>query len=237
MSEKEKPKRKSLYDEIALPKEEPLEEPKVEDKIEQEEFSKEQASSTEATTQQVIAVETTQTKQKEKFEASLPRWVNAPWMFIIPTKEDQLQSWLESWRAVLVDYSRIFVIHVLNVDDVRQEFPFRNKSVNKELTADSIRDICDFMIEEGIAEWLDYSRVRLRVYWRSHNEWANRIYGFMMDTGRIVDLHTVYDLSTYEQEWSTLPTLDIKKVIEDLITQGKARWADNDQTAIRFNIT
>ena len=120
MSEKEKPKRKSLYDEIALPKEEPLEEPKVEDKIEQEEFSKEQASSTEATTQQVIAVETTQTKQKEKFEASLPRWVNAPWMFIIPTKEDQLQSWLESWRAVLVDYSRIFVIHVLNVDDVRQ---------------------------------------------------------------------------------------------------------------------
>ena len=238
MSEKEKPRRKSLYEEIDLPKEKPIEEPIIEEKkIEQESAPSEQISTPEVATKPVISEEDTQSKLKEKFDSSLPRWVNAPWMFIVPTKDDQLQSWLESWRAVFVDYSRILVFHVLNIDDVRQEFPFRNKSVNKELTADAIRDICDFMITEGIAEWLDYSRVLLRVYWRNHTEWANRIYGFMIDTGRVVDLHTLFDLSTYDQEWSTLPKIDMKKVIEELIGQGKARWANKDQTAIRFNIT
>ena len=208
-----------------------------EKKTEQESSPLEQSSSPEATTTQpIVSEEPKKSTQKEKFESSLPRWVNAPWMFIVPTKEEQLQSWLESWRAVIIDYSRIFVLHVLNIDDVRQEFPFRNKSVNKELSADTLRELCDFMIEEGIAEWLDYSRVRLRVYWRSHTEWADRIYGFMMDTGRIVDLHTLYDLTTYEQEWSTLPTVDITKVVEELISQGKVRWANRDQTAVRFII-
>ncbi|MHA1912470.1 MAG: hypothetical protein ACTSYA_12345 [Candidatus Kariarchaeaceae archaeon] len=239
MSEREKPRRKSLYEEIDLPKEKPVEEPTIEEKkIEQESIPSEQTSSPEVTTTQpAVSVESIHSKQKAKFESSLPRWVNAPWMYIVPTKEDQLQSWLESWRAVIIDYSRIFVLHVLNIDDVRQVFPFRNQSVNKELSADTLRELCDFMIEEGIAEWLDYSRVRLRVYWRSHAEWADRIYGFMMDTGRVVDLHTLYDLSTYEQEWSTLPSVDITKVVEELVTQGKVRWANRDQTAIRFIIT
>ena len=82
-----------------------------------------------------------------EFEDSLPKWVKAPWMYIKPKKDSDVESWLQSWSAIVLDYSRIFVIHIININDLRTEYPFNNKKLGKRLTIEQVRGIVDIIIE------------------------------------------------------------------------------------------
>lgn len=175
-------------------------------------------------------------EMREKFTKELPKWVNAPWMFITPKKESQLQSWLEDWSTVLLDYAKIFVYHIININDIRSEHPFYNRSISKRLTLDQIRSIVEYLVEKQFARWLDERRkTRARLYWKSNEEWADELLDFMIDTGRIVEIHSLYDLTTYGQEWSTLPPDDLIAVCQILVDRGVARWLNKEKTIIDFD--
>ncbi|MHA1303265.1 MAG: hypothetical protein ACTSPI_06145, partial [Candidatus Heimdallarchaeaceae archaeon] len=91
----------------------------------------------------------------KEFEDNLPDWVNKPWMYITPKKSQQINSWLDSWSAVLLDYTKKLVIHVVNVNSLRETYPFSNKKIRKELTIDQIRNIIDYLETKGFAVWIE----------------------------------------------------------------------------------
>jgi len=170
-----------------------------------------------------------------EFDEALPKWVKAPWMFIKPQKSDQIESWLESWSAIILDYSRIFVIHIININDLRSVHPFQNKKIGKRLTVDQVRTIIDHLVKQNIARWLDEdNKTRARIYWKSNEEWADELLDFMIETGRVVEIHSLYDLTQLEEKWSNLPADDLVIVCEMLVEKKVARWLNKDKTIIQF---
>ncbi|MHA1198158.1 MAG: hypothetical protein ACTSQF_02190, partial [Candidatus Heimdallarchaeaceae archaeon] len=170
-----------------------------------------------------------------EFDEALPKWVKAPWMFIKPQKGDQIESWLESWSAIILDYSRIFVIHVFNINDLRTVHPFNNKKIGKRLTVEQVRDVIDHLVNQNIARWLDEDKkTRARIYWKSNEEWADKLVDFMIETGRVVEIQSLYDLTQLEENWSNLPSDDLVIVCEMLVERKVARWLNKDKTIIQF---
>ncbi len=170
-----------------------------------------------------------------EFEDSLPKWVKAPWMYIKPKKETDSESWLQSWSAIVLDYSRIFVIHIININDLRSEFPFNNKKINKRLTINQVRDIIDDLVKQNIAMWLDENtKTRARIYWKNNEEWADELLNFMIETGRVVEIQSLYDITQLEEKWSNLPADDLIIVCEMLVEKKVARWLNKEKTIIQF---
>ncbi len=170
-----------------------------------------------------------------EFEDSLPKWVKAPWMYIRPKKESQVESWLESWSAIILDHSRIFVIHIININEIRSEFPFKNSKISKRLTIEQVREIVDQLVKQNIAKWLDEkTKTRARIYWKANEEWADGLLDFMIETGRVVEIHSLFDLTQLEEKWSNLPADDLILVCEMLVEKKVARWLNKDKTIIQF---
>ncbi|MHA2357479.1 MAG: hypothetical protein ACXABK_01750 [Candidatus Heimdallarchaeaceae archaeon] len=170
-----------------------------------------------------------------EFEDSLPKWVKAPWMYIKPNKDSQVESWLESWSAIVLDYSRIFVIHIININELRTEYPFNNSKINKKLTLKQVREIIDHLVNQNVAKWLDEkSKTRARIYWKANEEWADELLDFMIETGRVVEIHSPLDLSQLEEQWSNLPADDLIIVCEMLVERKVARWLNKEKTIIQF---
>lgn len=170
-----------------------------------------------------------------EFEEELPEWVKRPWMYIKPKKTDQIESWLQSWSAIVLDYSRIFVIHIININDLRSGHPFNNKKLGKRLTLGQVRSIIDHLVHQNIARWLDEeTKTRARIYWKSNEEWADSLLDFMIDTGRVVEVHSLYDLTQMDQKWGDLPADDLIIVCEMLIERKVARWLNKEKTIIQF---
>jgi len=170
-----------------------------------------------------------------EFEETLPKWVKRPWMYIKPKKTDQIESWLQSWSAIVLDYSRIFVIHIININDLRSVHPFNNKNLGKRLTLAQVRSIIDHLVQQNIARWLDEkTKTRVRIYWKSNEEWADALLDFMLDTGRVVEIQSLYDLTQLEQNWGNLPAADLIIVCEMLVERKVARWLNKEKTIIQF---
>ena len=59
----------------------------------------------------------------------------------------------------------------------------------------------------------------------------------MIDTGRVVEVHSLYDLTKFEQTWSSLPAEDLREVIEILREKEAAKWLNKEKTIIAFEAT
>ena len=194
------------------------------------------------TTMPIVTISSKEDISKEQraileveYEDSLPKWVKAPWMYIRPKKESQVDSWLESWSAIVLDYSRIFVIHIININELRSEFPFNNSKISKRLTIEQVREIVDHLVKQNIAKWLDEkAKTRARIYWKANEEWADELLDFMIETGRVVEIHSLYDLTQLEEKWSNLPADDLIIVCEMLVEKKVARWLNKEKTIIQF---
>ncbi|MHA1591837.1 MAG: hypothetical protein ACTSUP_05155 [Candidatus Heimdallarchaeaceae archaeon] len=170
-----------------------------------------------------------------EFEDSLPKWVKAPWMYIKPKKESQVESWLESWSAIVLDYSRIFVIHIININEIRNVHPFNNTINNKKMSLKQVREVIDHLVKQSVAEWLDEkTKTRARIYWKTNEEWADNLLDFMIETGRVVEIHSLFDLSQLQQQWSDLPADDLIIVCEMLVENQVAKWLNKEKTIIQF---
>ncbi|MBY9000102.1 MAG: hypothetical protein KGD64_04245 [Candidatus Heimdallarchaeota archaeon] len=170
-----------------------------------------------------------------EFEDTLPKWVKAPWMYIKPNKDSQIESWLESWSAIVFDYSRIFIIHVININELRNVHPFNNTKNNKRMSLGQVREIIDHLVKQNVAKWLDEkTKTRARIYWKSNEEWADNLLDFMIETGRVVEIQSLFDLSQLDQKWSDLPADDLIIVCEMLVEKKVARWLNKEKTIIQF---
>ncbi len=170
-----------------------------------------------------------------EFEDSLPKWVKAPWMYIKPKKESQVESWLESWSAIVLDYSRIFVIHIININEIRNVHPFNNTTNNKKMSLKQVREVIDHLVKQSVAKWLDEkTKTRARIYWKTNEEWADNLLDFMIETGRVVEIHSLFDLSQLQQQWSDLPADDLIIVCEMLVENKVAKWLNKEKTIIQF---
>lgn len=173
---------------------------------------------------------------KALFLASLPDWVNKPWMYVQPTHEGHLKSWKESWKTMIIDYSSHFKLHIISVVELMDEFPFNNKKVRKQISKKQMDTIIDEMVEQGLAKWIDEHHIVVRVFYKTTEQWKEIMVAYLFDRGYAAEVITFFELKNMEQEWSTLPFDEFFEIFELLVKEGRAKWADTKKDSIKLEI-
>jgi ESCRT-II complex subunit VPS25 len=167
----------------------------------------------------------------------LPEWVDKPWMYVTPELQQQLDSWLSDWSNFVLEYARINIMHIINIEEERSKYPFDNKMAKKSLNREQFQKIGDYIVAQEMGLWWDKKKIRLRLYWRTLDEWADIIYEWAIKTGRAAGAErvmTIYDIQQANQPWSTIPIQDLKRIFEIMIDKNYIEWADKKKTAIAF---
>jgi len=148
-------------------------------------------------------------------------WINQPqygFMYVMPDKKKDkknFESWLDDWKKVLFDYAKIAAQHIIYFKKLLSEKPwseFRDR-------INAIRAISDALVKDKIAEWLDKKKEKLRVYWRSLEEWADEIVNWAREYAYTEPIF-IEDIRNADKEFSTLPEEDLIKIFNIIEKNG-----------------
>jgi hypothetical protein len=151
------------------------------------------------------------------------QWIILPengFMYSMPDKKKNKQdfdSWLDDWTKVLFDYARIACHHIIYSMKLLSEKPwsdFKDRS-------SAIQELTDGLVKQQVAEWLDKKKERLRVYWKSLENWADAILEWAENNAFTEPLF-IQDIRQAGEIFSTLPDEDILKAFNIISNRGRA---------------
>lgn len=110
---------------------------------------------------------------------------------------------------------------------------FNNTAIKRRLPDEAISTVLEDLQSRGNLEWIDKSRKRAHVYWRSPEEWGSLIYTFVKDRGMVNTVCTFYELTegadTVDQKFHGLENELLIKSLKTLEIQRKAEIFPDDE--------
>jgi len=157
-------------------------------------------------------------------------------MYSIPNKKTKLkdyESWKSEWSKVLFDYARYAILHILYLRQSESEKPFSNFEDRKK----ALEEIAEELIKKEQAEWLSKSKEKLRVYWKSLDNWAEEIYDWVMEISPLEPI-LIFEIRESNKAFSKLPNDDIIKIFKMLEKEkrGKIIRLEDDQVSFKIKI-
>ena len=155
-------------------------------------------------------------------------------MYSIPnqkTNTKDYESWKNEWLKVLFDYARYAILHILYLRKMHTVKPF----ANFEDRATAIREIAQALVDKKEAEWLSKSKEKLRVYWKSLDNWAEDIYDWAMEISPLEPI-LIFEIRESNQEFSNLPREDILKIFKKLENDRRGKIIELENGQISFKI-
>ncbi len=156
----------------------------------------------------------------------------AVWMYTVPENDAARERWTAEWGEYLLDWARHQGAHVVSLGDfiIEREFGEIHGKI------EAFRLIGDWLVGQGVAEWMDEEKRRLRVYWRSVQEWAEVIYAWALRRGeRQIDVKTLV-IQCPEETFSSLPEEELHRALQILVEDGLAEWLDKKRHAITLRL-
>ena len=155
-------------------------------------------------------------------------------MYSIPNRKTDLkdyESWKNEWSKVLFDYARYAILHILYLRQTGSEKPFSNFEDRKQ----ALEEIAEELINKEQAEWLSKSKEKLRVYWKSLDNWAEDIYEWAMEISPLEPI-LVFEIRESNRAFSKLPNDDIIKIFKMLEKDNRGRIIRLDDGQVSFKI-
>lgn len=155
-------------------------------------------------------------------------------MYSIPNKKTNTkdyESWKNEWLKVLFDYARYAILHILYLRKMHSVKPF----ANFEDRATALREIAQALVDKKQAEWLSKSKEKLRVYWKSLDNWAEDIYEWAMEISPLEPI-LIFEIRESNQEFSNLPREDILKIFKMLENDRRGEIIELEDGQISFKI-
>jgi len=157
-------------------------------------------------------------------------------MYSIPNKKTDLkdyESWKKEWSKVLFDYARYAILHILYLRQTESEKPFSNFEDRKQ----ALEEIAEELLNKEQAEWLSKSKEKLRVYWKSLDNWAEEIYDWAMEISPLEPI-LIFEIRESNRAFSKLPNDDIIKIFKMLERdkRGKIIRLEDDQVSFKIKI-
>ena len=157
-------------------------------------------------------------------------------MYSIPNKKTDLkdyESWKQEWTKVLFDYARYALLHILYLRKLESEKPFSKF----EDRSTALQEIADGLVDKKQAEWLSKSKEKLRVYWKSLDNWAEEIYKWAMEISPLEPI-LIFEIRDSNKPFSTLPSDDIIKIFKMLEKdkKGKIIKLENGELSFKLKI-
>jgi hypothetical protein len=155
-------------------------------------------------------------------------------MYTLPNKKQDLkdfESWKKEWSKVLFDYARYAILHILYLRQLESEKPFSKF----EDRVEALKEIADELVDREQAEWLSKSKEKLRVYWKSLENWAQEIYDWAIEISPLEPI-LIFEIRESNKEFSNLPKDDIIKIFKMLEKDKKGEIIKAEDGQISFKI-
>ena len=155
-------------------------------------------------------------------------------MYSIPNKKTDVkdyESWKSEWSKVLFDYARYAILHILYLRQSESEKPFSNFEDRKQ----ALEEIAEELIKKEQAEWLSKSKEKLRVYWKSLDNWAEEIYDWALEISPLEPI-LIFEIRESNKAFSKLPNDDIIKIFKMLEKDKRGRIIRLDDEQVSFKI-
>jgi hypothetical protein len=155
-------------------------------------------------------------------------------MFSMPNKKTDLkdyESWKQEWSKVLFDYARYALLHILYLRKLESEKPFSKF----EDRSNALKEIADKLVENEQAEWLSKSKEKLRVYWKSLDNWAEEIFDWAMEISPLEPI-LIFEIRDSNKDFSNLPNDDIIKIFKMLEKDKKGKIIKLENGELSFKL-
>lgn len=155
-------------------------------------------------------------------------------MFSLPNKKTDLkdyESWKNEWTKVFFDYARYAILHILYLRKLEFEKPF-SKFDNRN---SALKEIAEELVNQEQAEWLSKSKEKLRVYWKSLDNWAEEIYDWAMEISPLEPI-LIFEIRESNKAFNTLPHNDIIKIFKILEKDKRGKIIKLDDGQLSFKI-
>ncbi|MBS7247408.1 MAG: hypothetical protein QXW47_01790 [Candidatus Jordarchaeales archaeon] len=160
----------------------------------------------------------------------IPEWsVKSPWMFTKPKEERFLKSWREEWAKYVLEWAEALLIHLIGVNEMLSRDLFKNLSI------DDLVDILDYMCLKNWCKWWDKKKTLIRIYWKSLEEWKEVIWSWAVSQG--LEYISVMDLANVKEAFSTIPREELEFLLNNLVKEKRAVWADKKTKTIKLIFT
>jgi len=157
-------------------------------------------------------------------------------MYTLPNKKKDLkdfESWKNEWSKILFDYARYAILHILYLRQLESEKPFSKFEERTE----ALKEIAEELVEKEQAEWLSKSKEKLRVYWKSLDNWAQEIYEWALEISPLEPI-LIFEIRESNREFSNLPKDDIITIFKILEKnkKGEIIKAENGQISFKIKV-
>jgi hypothetical protein len=157
-------------------------------------------------------------------------------MYSMPNKKIDLkdyESWKQEWSKVLFDYARYALLHILYLRKLESEKPFSKF----EDRTNALKEIAEDLVDKKQAEWLSKSKEKLRVYWKSLDNWAEEIYEWAMEISPLEPI-LIFEIKDSNKAFSSLPNNEIIKIFKMLEKdkKGKIIKLENGELSFKLKI-
>ncbi|KAJ0119463.1 ESCRT-II complex subunit [Diaporthe amygdali] len=189
-----------------------------------------------------------------------PREYYFPPFFTRQTNLNTHHAQLVKWSSLVLSYCQHHRIFKLSLSPTGSssataaadgssgstEDIFHNKKLNRRLALADIREVVDFMRKDGRAEYVGGAEGGagaggdvVWVYWRTPEEWAALVEGWVDETAQKGTVLTLYELTEGEATRGTdFHGLDqdlLQKALNVLVKRGKAQiFGQEDSQGVKF---
>ncbi len=157
----------------------------------------------------------------------IPPWSDRPWMFTRPKDERFLQSWRNDWAKYVLEWAEALIIHIISVNEMLSKDLFRK------LSGEDLIDVLEYMCNNNWCKWWDKKKTLVRIYWKSLEEWKDIIWNYGINHGFYI---SVWDLINAKEAFSTIPREELEFMLNALVKEKRAVWADKKTKTIRVLI-
>jgi ESCRT-II complex subunit VPS25 len=105
-----------------------------------------------------------------------------------------LEQQLRLWDAFLTTVAHLGKKDKLKIIDALETPLFYNKTINRRLGEVDVREVIDFMVKIGHAEWANDSRTEARIIWRTNAEWFAIFEDWVKRTVKWNEILTFYEI-------------------------------------------
>jgi len=155
-------------------------------------------------------------------------------MFSLPNKKTNLkdyESWKSEWSKVLFDYARYAILHILYLRKLESDKPFSKFEDRNS----ALKELAEELVNKEQAEWLSKSKEKLRVYWKSLENWAEEIYDWAMEISPLEPI-LIFEIRDSNKAFNTLPNNDIVKIFKILEKDNRGKIIKLDDGQLSFKI-
>ncbi|KAI2800542.1 hypothetical protein RDWZM_009110 [Blomia tropicalis] len=161
-----------------------------------------------------------------------------PPFFTIQPNDETRRLQMDAWCEIILDHCRRNRQFVLNIGESLTTPPFRNNSIDRALTEESLITILNDMMKRGRIEWIHNNESTEKkkkdsepvgtsclVYWNKPEEWAEIIHNWAVSKGYSNTVCTFYEIVDDDNSDESLSGLDQRILLKScqlLERDGKA---------------